>query len=218
MGIPTSFDLFGGKLNIFRIPIGFAKQENMAESEDYSLMERKSTFIGGAVHSVPEQPPVMEIGVPDEDNDDSIDESEDDDTEDDDAEVDEEAYPETHDPTVSIDMPDTHSGLDLRQLKNYLMGEASKNFVVKHKRLRVATVWKGKIPEEIGQLLHATCETLKWSISKEFNDASSGFSGKVTVNFNGLTYTHEVTGTGIKEISSRRRLLAISGEENSFAC
>ena len=156
-------------------------------------------------------------------NDTEGDDTEDDDTEDNDTEDDVELYPEVqypevNDPFVSIDMPDSYEGHDLKQLKNYLMGEVSKNFVLKHRKFKIATVWKGKIPTEIGQLLHATCENLKWSISKEFNDASSGFKGKVTVHFNGLTYTHEVTGTGIDVISKRRRLLAYSGENDLFAC
>ena len=43
-GIPTSFDLFGGNLNIFHIPIGWTGKKNMAESDDYSLVEKNQSL------------------------------------------------------------------------------------------------------------------------------------------------------------------------------
>ena len=46
-GIPTSFDLFGGNLNIFRIPIGWTGKKNMADSDVIHC--EKSKFIGGVV-------------------------------------------------------------------------------------------------------------------------------------------------------------------------
>ena len=95
-------------------------------------------------------PPNDEDNNDDSGDDTEGDDTEDDDTEDNDTEDDVELYPEVqypevNDPFVSIDMPDSYEGHDLKQLKNYLLGEVSKNFVLKHRKFKIATVWKGKI-------------------------------------------------------------------------
>ena len=75
------FDLFGGKLNIFR----GLQNKKIWRNQKIIRLWKENQRSSEVQFTVFQQPPVMEIGVPDEDNDDSIDESEDDDTEDDDA-------------------------------------------------------------------------------------------------------------------------------------